>query len=271
MSVDKLVDSTQLDASLTYEAGKLRAKLGSSAQLDFDLANGKGFGDYIDAIPSGGGEDNLDKRIARNLTTYSNSSFTGTVPSYVFYELTSLVSVTFGEAKIFGTYLFQYCSKLESITAPKVYELRNFCMSYMSKIQKIVLPAFKYSNAGTMRDDTLLSAVDLGSSSITATDCYIGVQVFMNDSALNVLVIRNSKVVALQNINSFQSTPFASGKAGGTLYVPSTLISSYQSATNWSTILGYTNNQIKSIESTHTDPTAPIDLTLYYADGTPIT
>lgn len=55
MALDKLVDSTQLDASLTYEAGKLRAKLGSSAQLDFDLANGKGFGDYIDAIPSGGG------------------------------------------------------------------------------------------------------------------------------------------------------------------------------------------------------------------------
>lgn len=32
----------------------------------------------------------------------------------------------------------------------------------------------------------------------------------------------------------------------------------------------YTNNQIKSIESTHTDPNAPIDFTLYYADGTPI-
>jgi hypothetical protein len=31
------------------------------------------------------------------------------------------------------------------------------------------------------------------------------------------------------------------------------------------------NNQIKSIESTHADPNAPIDLTLYYADGTPIT
>ena len=54
------------------------------------------------------------------------------------------------------------------------------------------------------------------------------------------------------------------------LYVPNDLISSYQSASNWSTILGYANNQIKSIESTHTDPNAPIDLTLYYIDGTPI-
>ena len=57
MSVDKLVDSTLLDAACTYEAGKIREKLGSSAQIAYDLANGKGFGDAIAAIPSGGGGD----------------------------------------------------------------------------------------------------------------------------------------------------------------------------------------------------------------------
>ena len=36
--------------------------------------------------------------------------------------------------------------------------------------------------------------------------------------------------------------------SAGTLYVPNDLIASYQSASNWSTILGYTNNQIKKIE-----------------------
>ena len=55
MSVDKLVDSTLLDAACTYEAGKIREKLGSSAQIAYDLANGKGFGDAIAAIPTGGG------------------------------------------------------------------------------------------------------------------------------------------------------------------------------------------------------------------------
>ena len=55
MSVDKLVDSTLLDAACTYEAGKIREKLGSSAQITYDLANGKGFGDAIAAIPTGGG------------------------------------------------------------------------------------------------------------------------------------------------------------------------------------------------------------------------
>lgn len=54
MAIDKSVDSTLLDAAMSYEAGKIRAKLGSSAQISYDLANGKGFGDAIDAIPTGG-------------------------------------------------------------------------------------------------------------------------------------------------------------------------------------------------------------------------
>lgn len=55
MAVDKLVDSSKLNAALDYEAGKIIAKGGGTAPLAFDFANEKGFGDYIDAIPSGGG------------------------------------------------------------------------------------------------------------------------------------------------------------------------------------------------------------------------
>lgn len=51
----KYVDETKLNAAMAYEAGKIREKLGSSAQLDYDFESGKGFGDYVEAIPSGGG------------------------------------------------------------------------------------------------------------------------------------------------------------------------------------------------------------------------
>lgn len=102
------------------------------------------------------------------------------------------------------------------------------------------------------------------------TSSGINANAFNGCSIMTVLVLRASTVTKLGNISAFTNSPFASGKSGGTLYVPSAQISAYQSASNWSTILGYTNNQIKSIESTHTDPDAPIDLTLYYADGTPI-
>lgn len=51
MSVDKLVDSTQLDSDLTSVANAIRAKSGGSSQLAFP----SGFVSEIQAIPSGGG------------------------------------------------------------------------------------------------------------------------------------------------------------------------------------------------------------------------
>lgn len=50
MSVDKLVDSTQLDADLTSVANAIRTKGGTSAQLSFP----SGFVDAIGAISGGG-------------------------------------------------------------------------------------------------------------------------------------------------------------------------------------------------------------------------
>lgn len=51
MAVDKLVDSTQLDADLTSVANAIRTKGGTSASLAFPA----GFVDAIDAIETGGG------------------------------------------------------------------------------------------------------------------------------------------------------------------------------------------------------------------------
>ena len=91
-----------------------------------------------------------------------------------------------------------------------------------------------------------------------------GQNFFNGDAALHTVIIRTkNRVGGLGNINTFSGTRFASGGAGGTLYVPSALISSYQSATNWATILGYTNNQILPIEGSVYENA--------YADGTPIT
>lgn len=88
-----------------------------------------------------------------------------------------------------------------------------------------------------------LELADIGHVTSVAANSFNG------DTKLATLIIRKEDAVAsLGNINAFTNTPFASGKAGGTLYVPQALISSYQSATNWSTILGYASNQIKAIE-----------------------
>lgn len=77
------------------------------------------------------------------------------------------------------------------------------------------------------------------------------------------LIIRGNTLFPLKNIGALtQCDTWKSGGTGGTLYVPSALKSTYESNTNWATILGYSNNQIKTIEGSIYDG--------YYADGTPI-
>ena len=90
-----------------------------------------------------------------------------------------------------------------------------------------------------------------------------GGSVFQGCSNLITVILRRTdSVTTLANTSTFTGTPFASSGTGGTLYVPSALISSYESATNWSTILGYTNNSIQAIEGSQYEN--------YYADGTAI-
>lgn len=61
MALDKLVDSSQLDADLTSVANAIRTKGGTNGQLSFP----QGFVDAIDAIPTGGGgKTNIDIGIA---------------------------------------------------------------------------------------------------------------------------------------------------------------------------------------------------------------
>jgi len=86
---------------------------------------------------------------------------------------------------------------------------------------------------------------------------------FRKNTMLSTLIIRSQYgLPSLLAINAFAQTPFADGGTGGTLYVPQSLLSQYTQATNWSTILGYANNQI-----------LPIEGSIYetqYADGTSI-
>lgn len=148
---------------------------------------------------------------------------------------TKLTTVHLENCTDMGTNTFYNCTSLASVTFPKstVFSGNNFYNCSSLQIADILASA--RINAGT----------------------------FQNCTVLNKLIIRKTGSVAqLNNINAFASTPFASNGTGGTLYVPQALISSYQTASNWSTILGYPNNSIQAIEGSYYET--------HYADGTPI-
>ena len=109
------------------------------------------------------------------------------------------------------------------------------------------------NTSSTFASDSNIETIDIGSWP------RIGGNEFQNCSKLKVLILRRSSVAALASTNAFTGTPFASGGTGGTLYVPNALISSYQGASNWSTILGYANNSIVKIEGSAYEDTDWID------------
>lgn len=182
----------------------------------------------------GGGGDTLNELLSGTLETYDTGELTR-IPPYAFAGFSGLKTVTMPNV----THLDQYMvrdSSVETVVAPKANTFVNWRV---------------FANA-----TNLLTIDILGASTIPqqwANTC----------TKLTTLIIRETgSIMTLGNINAFGSTPFASGGTGGTLYVPSALISSYQSASNWSTILGYANNQIKAIENSYYET--------HYADGTVI-
>lgn len=85
MAVDKLVDSTQLDADLTSVANAIRTKGGTSSQLAFPA----GFVSAVQAIPTGGVTPTGTKQISitangtttEDVTNYASAQITANVPN----------------------------------------------------------------------------------------------------------------------------------------------------------------------------------------------
>ena len=82
----------------------------------------------------------------------------------------------------------------------------------------------------------------------------IGAECFIWAYPLTQLIIRTSTVCTLSNSNAFKDTSIASGT--GYIYVPSALIDSYKTATNWSVYA----DQFRALEDFTVDGTTTGEL-----------
>jgi len=187
-----------------------------------------------------------------------------------------------------GKYGFAGKKEITSLSLPNVTKIDIYAFSNMTNLETINLPNLQNTTfvASTYSQNTFSSDAKLRVLIFPKIQTYVGASFFANCSALETLdfgaeflgfnggnifslcgslrtiILRRNAICSISNANVLNATPFKSGSTGGTLYVPQALISSYQSATNWSTILGYENNQI-----------LPIEGSIYetqYADGTPV-
>ena len=173
------------------------------------------------------------------------------------------------------------CTNLESINMPKINSLSN-CDRFAqgcSKLTTVHLENCTNMGGNTFNGCTSLVTIVLPKSSMFYANNFYGCTslqtadilgsdringgVFQNCTVFNKLIIRRTgSVCPLTNINAFNGTPFASGGTGGEIYVPSALLSTYKTSTNWSTLDGYGTVTWKAIEGSYYET--------HYADGTVI-
>ena len=232
--------------------------------------NADGYSSVTVNVPSTGYEasDWMDMNKPTGEVVYTsafNQNSSGTY--YALYKRKGVTKCSFPNATAIGDSVLRECSVSE-LYIPNVTYLYNNSLRG-SGLVYLVAPKWNRARQDACNGCTSLLAADLGNSSQASVgNGFEQGTIFSGCTNLATLVLRNpSGVVPLNGTTVFNSTPFASGGAGGTLYVPEALVSSYEADSKWSVILGYTNNQIKSIESTHTDPNADLDLTTHYIDG----
>lgn len=226
----------------------------------------------------GGGEAETDDRFAqvfkKTITEISDDTVKSLVP-YLFENCTALTKVDFPELLGTRECMFKGCTALESVYFPKALSTDRKSFSGCTSLKSVSLPkcdssytTFDYVFEGC----TSLVDVDMPSAksimSYTFSGCkalpFIDLPVtqtlygncFKGCISLKTVVLRKSGTACtLSATNAFNDTPFASGKAGGTLLVPSALVESYKTATNWSVIWGYGHNRFLALEDYTVDGT----------------
>lgn len=209
-----------------------------------------------------------------------NVGNTTSVGAGAFRNCTSLTRLDLPNATILNGYLAYNCSSLTELNMPSASSGRGYAIAG-TKIEHISLPKFANPGSSVFRDAKYLRTVDMpslvrveqfifmgcsaletvtfpkanyvgsqamdGCSALAYADLRvcksIGAKVFYNCTSFETLILRKSDAICtLANVNAFTSTPIESGT--GYVYVPSALVDSYKTATNWSTYA----NQFRAIE-----------------------
>jgi len=195
-----------------------------------------------------------------NIESFESDSITQ-ISSSVFYNCTSLKSVNLPNCVTNNqsvSDVFRGCTNLEHVYMPKVVLIGSNSFRDTTSLKKIALPSLTNSRSDFFNGSGVEEA-DMGQCS----NVYINT--FGNCHNLIAVIFRKTdSIVVNSNAQAFNNSTLTGygGTYSGHIYVPSALISSYQSATNWSTL--YSN---------YPDIFQPIEGSIYetqYADGTPI-
>lgn len=204
MAFDKVIDSAQLDAAMSYTANRIRNKTGDINQIMWDSA--KGFGDAVDAISSGGGNpfevfESLQSFGLSNKSTITE--FVANIPNVTNLRYSFAVGRTNPLTRIELT----VSGKLTDIG----FMLGNAALGSLTEIvfkgdfSKVKNVQTAFACGGTGISDTLKKIVGLDFTSVTNARNVLDAQRGLTD-----IEIKANTVNVSLNLNSQQNLNIAS-------------------------------------------------------------
>ena len=165
-----------------------------------------------------------------NLTTVSFPACTS-IGDNAFGLCSNIVNVNFPVCATVGMSAFGSCYKLVSLSLPQCTSIANYAIARCSAITSLDLPVCKTIGVSAFRECPKLTTVSM--PAVTS----IPAGVFSKCFNLKSLYLTGSILCTLANSNAFASTPIGgystSAHTYGSIYVPASMLASYQAATNW--------------------------------------
>ncbi|MBR2697213.1 MAG: leucine-rich repeat domain-containing protein [Clostridia bacterium] len=189
-----------------------------------------------------------------SLTTASFPACT-TIDACAFSSCTSLSAISFPVCKTIGTYAFTYCTKLTAASFPACTSIGASAFYNCTSLTTVSFPACTFIGTSAFTYCTKLTAASFPACTTIGSGAFYSCFSLSTASFPACTTIRNSAFrsctrlislylmgssVATLGTSAFASTPIGgySATAGqyGSVFVPQSLLASYQAATNWASI-----------------------------------
>lgn len=165
--------------------------------------------------------------VERKVTTYTNPKIK-TVGYAAFQNCKTLTSVNLPNATYIDGAGFMHCELLKFVNIPSVTNINGAAFQNCNTLTSINLPSVT-----TMNSAVFYNCKSLITADFSAITNFTG-GVFANCTALKTVIIRNNTMCTLGTTSAFSGCTLING-TGGYIYVPSSLINTYKTATNWVT------------------------------------